>query len=31
MVMTIQPIESAINALVQQRHYDEIIYTSPGW
>ena len=29
MVMTIQPIESAINTLVQQRHYDEIIYTSP--
>ena len=29
MVMTIQPIESAINYLTSQRHYDEIIYTSP--
>lgn len=29
MVMTIQPIESAINALMQQRQYDEVIYTSP--
>lgn len=29
MVMTIQPIESAINYLKAQREYDEIIYTSP--
>ncbi len=29
MVMTIQPIEAAIEHLTQQRHYDEIIYTSP--
>ncbi|MDX9882404.1 MAG: tRNA (guanosine(37)-N1)-methyltransferase TrmD [Prolixibacteraceae bacterium] len=29
MVMTIQPIESAINYLKSQREYDEIIYTSP--
>lgn len=29
MVMTIQPIESAINYLKSQRDYDEIIYTSP--
>jgi tRNA (guanine37-N1)-methyltransferase len=29
MVMTIQPIEAAINHLCQQRQYDEIIYTSP--
>jgi tRNA (guanine37-N1)-methyltransferase len=29
MVMTIQPIETAINFLKGQRHYDEIIYTSP--
>ncbi len=29
MVMTIQPIESAIESLVKQRNYDEIIYTSP--
>jgi tRNA (guanine37-N1)-methyltransferase len=29
MVMTIQPIESAINFLKTQREYDEIIYTSP--
>lgn len=29
MVMTIQPIESAINTLSQQRQYDEVIYTSP--
>lgn len=29
MVMTIQPIESAINFLKSQRHYDEVIYTSP--
>ena len=29
MVMTIQPIESAIEWLVKQRNYDEIIYTSP--
>ena len=29
MVMTIQPIESAINHLKSQREYDEIIYTSP--
>ncbi|PKP09689.1 MAG: tRNA (guanosine(37)-N1)-methyltransferase TrmD [Bacteroidetes bacterium HGW-Bacteroidetes-4] len=29
MVMTIQPIESAINALKAERDYDAIIYTSP--
>lgn len=29
MVMTIQPIESAIEHLSKQRNYDEIIYTSP--
>ncbi len=29
MVMTIQPIESAIDYLCKQRQYDEIIYTSP--
>ncbi len=29
MVMTIQPIEDAINHLKAQRDYDEIIYTSP--
>ncbi|MGQ8338035.1 tRNA (guanosine(37)-N1)-methyltransferase TrmD [Sunxiuqinia sp. A32] len=29
MVMTIQPIEDAINFLKAQRDYDEIIYTSP--
>lgn len=29
MVMTIQPIEAAINHLKSQRNYDEIIYTSP--
>ncbi len=29
MVMTIQPIESAINFLKSQRNYDEVIYTSP--
>ncbi len=29
MVMTIQPIEDAINFLKSQRHYDEIFYTSP--
>ncbi len=29
MVMTIQPIESAIESLTKQRNYDEIIYTSP--
>jgi tRNA (guanine37-N1)-methyltransferase len=29
MVMTIQPIESAINFLKSQRQYDEVIYTSP--
>jgi len=29
MVMTIQPIEAAIEALTSQRKYDEIIYTSP--
>lgn len=29
MVMTIQPIESAINFLKKQRAYDEVIYTSP--
>ncbi len=29
MVMTIQPIEAAINHLKSQRDYDEVIYTSP--
>jgi len=29
MVMTIQPIESAIETLSKQRNYDEVIYTSP--
>jgi tRNA (guanine37-N1)-methyltransferase len=29
MVMTIQPIEAAINHLKSQRTYDEVIYTSP--
>ncbi|WP_372774128.1 tRNA (guanosine(37)-N1)-methyltransferase TrmD [Mangrovibacterium sp.] len=29
MVMTIQPIESAIEHLKSQRSYDEVIYTSP--
>jgi tRNA (guanine37-N1)-methyltransferase len=29
MVMTIQPIESAINYLKSQRDYDAVIYTSP--
>ena len=29
MVMTIQPIETAINFLKSQRDYDEVIYTSP--
>ena len=29
MVMTIQPIEAAIEHLKAQREYDEIIYTSP--
>ena len=29
MVMTIQPIEAAIEQLKSQRNYDEIIYTSP--
>ena len=29
MVMTIQPVEAAINFLKSQRTYDEIIYTSP--
>jgi tRNA (guanine37-N1)-methyltransferase len=29
MVMTIQPVESAINALKAERNYDAIIYTSP--
>ena len=29
MVMTIQPVESAINYLKSQREYDEVIYTSP--
>jgi len=29
MVMTIQPVESAINFLKSQREYDEVIYTSP--
>ena len=29
MVMTIQPVEAAIEYLKSQRDYDEIIYTSP--
>ncbi|MFH0757072.1 MAG: tRNA (guanosine(37)-N1)-methyltransferase TrmD [Bacteroidota bacterium] len=29
MVMSIEPIETAINHLTRQRNYDEIIYTSP--
>lgn len=29
MVMTIQPIADAIDSLTAERHYDEIIYTSP--
>lgn len=29
MVMTIQPIESALNFLHKQRQYNEVIYTSP--
>lgn len=29
MVMQIEPIERAISALQQERHYDEVIYTSP--
>ncbi len=29
MVMTIQPIETAISKLCSERNYDEIIYTSP--
>ncbi len=29
MVMTIQPVEAAINHLTAQRSYDEIIYTTP--
>ena len=29
MVMRIEPIEHAINHLKSQRHYDEVIYTSP--
>jgi tRNA (guanine37-N1)-methyltransferase len=29
MVMSIEPIETAINHLTSQRNYDEIIYTSP--
>lgn len=29
MVMTIQPIDDAIAYLKSQRHYDEVIYTSP--
>lgn len=29
MVMTIQPIEAAIETLSKERNYDEIIYTSP--
>lgn len=29
MVMTIQPIEAAIESLSKQRQYDEVIYTSP--
>ena len=29
MVMTIEPIANCINALKAERHYDEIIYTSP--
>lgn len=29
MVMKIEPIERAINSLKAERHYDEVIYTSP--
>lgn len=29
MVMQIEPIEKAINALKEERHYDEVIFTSP--
>ena len=29
MVMTLQPVEAAINFLKSQRQYDEVIYTSP--
>ncbi len=29
MVMQIEPIERAINTLKQERHYDEVIFTSP--
>lgn len=29
MVMKIQPVEACINALKQQREYDEVIFTSP--
>ncbi len=29
MVLTIEPIERAINSLKAERHYDEIIFTSP--
>lgn len=29
MVLQIEPIERAINALKAQRHYDEVIFTSP--
>lgn len=29
MVLTVQPIEAAIKHLKAQRHYDEVIYTSP--
>lgn len=29
MVMSIEPIANCINALKAQRHYDEVIYTSP--
>lgn len=29
MVMTIQPIDACISALTAERHYDEVIFTSP--
>lgn len=29
MVMTIQPVDACISALKEQRHYDEVIFTSP--
>ncbi|MDD4144003.1 MAG: tRNA (guanosine(37)-N1)-methyltransferase TrmD, partial [Prolixibacteraceae bacterium] len=29
MVMAIRPIEKAVNSLKKERHYDEIIFTTP--